>query len=106
MVLHEHIPFVCALPSIPAILARLRGVAQEDIRYDAARRLLVCAAEQSECALYPGDENEYIITSFAGKATYLVDATLAVLQAFGGAVAAPPLPTWAGQPWRVARSHY
>jgi hypothetical protein len=106
MVLHEHIPFVGALPSISSILERLREIAQEDIRYDAERRLLVCAAEQSECALYPGDENEYLISSFAGKATYVVDATLAVLQAFGGTVSWPPLPTWASQPWRVARSHY
>jgi hypothetical protein len=106
MVLHEHIPFKGELPPIPAILERLREVAQEDIRYDANRRLLICAAEQSACALYPGDEKEYIVSSFAGKATYVVDATLGVLQALGGAVAAPPLPSWASQPWRVAHKHY
>jgi hypothetical protein len=51
----------------------------------------------SEFELYFGNEDQYILTSFDPQLTYLVQATLLVLQALGSIYAAP-LPKWANQP--------
>lgn len=59
----------------------------------------------AEFGLYPGEENQYILTSFAQKRLYLVDATLVVLTTLGGSFSAS-LPPWATQPWQVAKPYY
>lgn len=104
-VLHLHVPFTGELPAITAIVEQLNLLAEEAVYYEEARWQIICPIMRSEFGFYPGDENEYILTSFDLKPTYLVDATLVVLQALGGTFP-DPLPQWAKQPWRVARKYY
>ena len=103
--LHLHVPFEAALPPLEAIVARLNLLTEENIRYDERHWNIVCLALGSECGLYPGDDNQYILTSFNPHPTYLVEATLVVLQALGGRYTLP-LPEWTSQPWRVAKHYY
>jgi hypothetical protein len=103
--LHLHVPFAGKLPPIPLIVAQLNLLAQEAVYYEEARWQLSCPVMPAEFGLYPGQENQYILTSFAGKPTYLVDATLVVLTALGGSYSTS-LPEWAKQPWQVAKPYY
>jgi hypothetical protein len=103
--LHLPVPFEAALPPLETIVTRLNLLTEELVEYDERRWNIVCAALGSEFGLYPGDENQYILTSFDLRPTYLVEATLVVLQALGGRSTAP-VSEWASQPWRVAQHYY
>jgi hypothetical protein len=103
--LHLHVPFTSSLPPVDVIVARLSQLTEEVVSYEESRCNLVCPTVGDEFGLYPGDENQYILTSFAHQPTYLFEATLVVLQALGGTYAAP-LPERAHQPWRIASKYY
>ena len=113
-VIHYRILFQGELPAIATVLEQLELLTGLEVTYDEEKWDIRCARLEVEFALYPGDNNDYYITSFnigyffnmgSKRSAYLEQATVHALQALGGTYAYELSP-WAREPWKIAKKHF